>query len=151
MWDALVALRDCLKAGIQTSDCKYNFIISRGEPPAEQCNQIALMYEGSIPSRGDNDDCCTRIYRTSFKVMLTRCCVQPDAGVNFDPKAEERETQCFLNDVCTIRNRLKCISTCTLHDHMMGCGLIVESISPDREPQGGCYSVTFRVSFVEEA
>lgn len=149
MFAALASLRDCLSSCLQTSDCKYNFIISRGLPPAEQCNQVAIYWGNSIRSRADNTDCCTEYYQTDIKITLTRCCIQADAGKSFNAEAEERETECFLNDVCSIRDCLKCIQGCALHDYIIGCGAIVTSISPDFQTEGGCYSATFTLQVTE--
>lgn len=146
MFQNLNDLRDAVKACLE-SDCEYQFFISLGRPPAE-CNSVAFWYDGSSRSRTDNVDCVTTVFDTDLVVTLTRCCVSADANLEFDVAQEEKDAQCFLNDLEALVNCLTCGAVAELKT--LSCGVLVSDIRVDQEKQGGCYSVDIILNVTDE-
>jgi hypothetical protein len=147
MYQILSDLKDCIQTCFDQSDCNYQFLVSLGFPPAD-CSTIAVWLDSSARSRGDNPDCCTDIYDTQINITITRCCMSADGQIDYNPTVEEQDAQCFLDDLCKLRNCLGC-NGCELQDHTISCGLVVNRVELDRTKQGGCYSATISTTIVE--
>lgn len=146
MYEILSSLKDCLQTCFDPdSNCAYQFFVSLGIPPAE-CNSIAVWLESSQRARSDNSECCTSIFNTDINITLTRCCGEREV---FDPKAEDKDAECFLNDLCRLRDCLSC-GSCVLADYDLGCGGLISEVRMDMEKQGGCYSATLTLGITED-
>lgn len=147
MYDVLKNLKECIQTCFDDAgDCRYSFFVSLGIPPAA-CSSIAVWADSSQRSRSDNPECCTNVYDTDIKITLTHCCLKTDLETEFNPVTADTDSQCFLNDICRLRECLSC-EGCTIPS--LGCGLIVERVEFDQETQGNCYSATITVSFTED-
>lgn len=146
MYQLLSDLKDCLQDCFEQTDCGYSFLISMGIPPAD-CSTIALWLDSSRRNRSDNNECCTSVYDTQINITITRCCLVSARGEVWNPLLEEQDMECFLADICRLRECLSC-NGCTIPG--IGCGLQVLDVSFDREVQGGCYSATISVNVVED-
>lgn len=147
MYQILSDLRDCIQTCFDQSDCSYQFFVGLGVPPAD-CSSIAVWLDSSSRSRGDNSECCTEYYDTQINITITSCCNKADKSIGFNPIVEEKDAECFLNDLCKLRDCLSC-GGCSLGQHSISCGLVVDRIDLDMEVHGTCYSATISTTIVE--
>lgn len=138
-------LLDQIQECMDDSDCKYKTFVSLGEPPAD-CDSIAAWLEES--SRNDvSPECKTTLLDTTIKVMITQCCVAADAELEFDPAKEQKDAECFLNDLDLLR---QCINCSLESNDGLSCNLTLSRISTDVEKMGGCYSATLELEMTEQ-
>lgn len=144
----LAALRDAVKECVDLS-CEYKFLVSLGEPPAD-CNTIAFWLSASRRNRSDNTECTTAILDSDVTITLTRCCVTADASPDFDYIQEEKDAECFHQDLEALLTCLSCEGSTMLEEHISSCGTLITSVRLDREKLGGCYSASIDLSVTHD-
>lgn len=141
--DMLDQIRACMFDA--DGSCDYKFFVSMGEPTAD-CNSVAAWLDRK--DRGPvNPDCSTKIFDTTIKVMLTRCCAALDAQVEFSTELEQKEAQCFLRDLDLLTNCINCNLDAS---EEISCGFVLREVSTDSEREGGCYSATLDIEVTEQ-
>lgn len=146
-YDLLRDLLDQIRACTfdQNASCTYTYYVSMGQPSAD-CNSIAAWLDMKDRS-SVNPDCATAHMDVAIKLMITRCCTSLDAQEQFDPTLEQKEAQCFLNDLDLL---ISCINCNLTAPEDMSCGYVLSSVLTDNEREGGCYSATLSIDLTEE-
>lgn len=102
-------------------ECEYATYVGTGRPTAD-CNSI--VFWPSISSyNGLRMDRCVRSYRTErATITLTRICGNVDSQVQFDPAREDKDAQCFYEDLERIVQCLICDTNDVLKPFRIDCG-----------------------------
>jgi hypothetical protein len=140
--DILALIRACLG-----DDCReYVFARTRGVPPAD-CNSITTSWidrsvEKFTDCESPNPDICRREWDAllGMRITITRICMGPDGGEQFNWAREDGEAACFDDHVDAIEECLMCadFGQFTI-DHSIYT-IQYDTTTFDVESEGGGYS-----------